>query len=164
MIRKKLLIGTFMSENNTNTTSVSRTPSYTIYKPNGQGNGGAVSFAFNRSKGAVFVEAASQSGDKQFAWQDKIIMKWGLSDLGSILAGLQGKQPQVKLFHQNDRGNSACSLVSRQDAAQAPFLFSISRQTTENRQVQKVAITFSDAEAVILENALRIAVSRLLAW
>ncbi len=153
-----------MSGTNTNTTSISRTPSYTIYKPNGQGSGGAISFSFNRAKGAVFVEAASQSGEKQFAWQDKIIMKWGLSDLGSIVAGLQGKQPQIKLFHQNDRGNSACSLISRQDSGPVPFLLCVSRQISENRQVQKVAITLSDSEAVILESALRIAVSRLLGW
>lgn len=50
---------------------------YAIYKPNQRGTGGVVRFNLNAEKGAVFVEAAAQSGEKQFDWDSKIIMKWG---------------------------------------------------------------------------------------
>ena len=137
---------------------------YTVYKPNNRGDGGAVSFTLNESKGAVFVEAANQNGERQFDWGSKIIMKWGLSDLGSILSGLQGANPQTKLFHQTSRANSACSLIGRQNSDQAPFFLSVSRQDAETKEVRKVAITLSDSEAAILETAIRTAINRLLRW
>ena len=34
---------------------------YAIYKPNGRGNGGVIRFEFNRTKGAVFVDATTQA-------------------------------------------------------------------------------------------------------
>lgn len=148
-----------------NEAHVSRPPAYTIYKPNSRGSGGAVSFSLNSGKGAVFVEAANQKGERQFDWENKIIMKWGLSDLGSILSGLRGRQPQVKLFHQTERSNSACALNARENPEQgAPFLFTISRQESADRQVRKVAVTLSESEAAILETALEHAILRILAW
>lgn len=141
-----------------------RIPPYTIYKPNSRGDGGAVSFSLNKAKGAVFVEAANQSGERQFDWENKIIMKWGLPDLGAILAGLQGREPKAQLFHQTEKANSACSLVHREDPDQAPFLISVSRQDAEDKTVRKVTITLSIAEAAILETAIRTAISRVLLW
>ncbi|MGL5018937.1 MAG: hypothetical protein ACRDBP_12450 [Luteolibacter sp.] len=76
-----------------------RTSEYAIYKPNSRGNGGVVRFGLNKLKACMFVDAAAQSGDKQFDWENKITMKWGLSDIGSALAALQGRVPQAKLFH-----------------------------------------------------------------
>ena len=61
-----------------------RSPEYAIYKPNSRGSGGVVRFGLNPAKAAVFVEAAAQSGEKQFDWENKIIMKWGLPDLGTV--------------------------------------------------------------------------------
>jgi hypothetical protein len=141
-----------------------RTPSYTIYKPNSHGNGGAISFSLNRNKGAVFIEAANQSGERQFDWENKIIMKWGLSDLGSILAGLQNRNPQTKLFHQTEKANSACGLSFRGDSEKAPFLLSVSRQSSSDKQVRKVAVTLTESESSVLETALKTAINRILGW
>ena len=141
-----------------------RIPPYTIYKPNNRGDGGAVSFSLNKAKGAVFVEAANQSGERQFDWENKIIMKWGLQDLGAILAGLQGREAETKLFHQTEKANSACTLMSRENPDQAPFLIAVSRQDAEDKQVRKVTITLSMAEAAILETAIRTAIGRVLLW
>ena len=74
---------------------------YAIYKPNGRGNGGVIRFEFNRTKGAVFVDAATQSGEKQFDWESKITMKWGLSDLGTV----------IRRSHQNKTSGSARGLT-----------------------------------------------------
>ena len=137
---------------------------YAIYKPNGRGNGGVIRLELNRTKGAVFVDAASQSGDKQFDWEQKITMKWGLNDLGSVLATLQGRQSQAKLFHQSEKASSAFELSFRDDPQKAPYLMVMSRQETASKSVRKVTIPVTHAEAAILETALRAAITRLLGW
>lgn len=144
--------------------AANRVDDYAIYKPNSRGNGGVIRFGLNRAKGAVFVDAAAQSGERQFDWDQKVTMKWGLADLGGALAVLQGRQPQVKLFHQSDKANSACELSLRDDPKHAPYLLSVSRQDDADKTVRKVTIPVTHAEAAILETALRSAVVRLLQW
>jgi hypothetical protein len=144
--------------------TIERAPEYAIYKPNSRGTGGVVRFGFNPAKGAVFVEVAAQSGEKQFDWENKIIMKWGMADLGAVLAALQGRQSQAKLFHQSERANSAFELNYQDDPERAPYLLSISRQAAEDKSLRKVTIPISHGEAAVLETALRAAITRLLAW
>lgn len=141
-----------------------RLPDYAIYKPNNRGSGGVIRFGLNPVKAAVFVDAASQSGEKQFDWDQKIIMKWGLSDLGAALAVLQGRQPQSKLFHQSEKANSAFELVTRDDPDHAPFLMTISRQDAVDKSLRKVTIPITHAEAAVLETIFRVAVTRILGW
>jgi len=145
-------------------TPIDRTPEYAIYKPNARGSGGVVRFGLNLAKAAVFVDAANQSGEKQFDWESKITMKWGLSDLGATLATLQGRQPQAKLFHQSEKANSAFELTFQDDPARAPYLLSISRQSSTDKSLRKVTIPLGHGEAAVLEAALRVAVTRLLGW
>lgn len=152
------------SQSNGGTAPADRTPDYAIYKPNSRGTGGVVRFGLNKAKGAMFVDAASQSGEKQFDWEAKITMKWGLSDLGPVLATLQGRQPQAKLFHQSEKANSAFELTLRDDPERAPYLVSISRQDAADKSLRKVSIPLSHGEAAVLETALRAAVTRLLRW
>jgi len=144
--------------------SIERTPDYAIYKPNSRGSGGVVRFGLNRAKGAVFVDAAAQSGEKQFDWENKITMKWGLSDIGPVLATLQGRQPHAKLFHQSEKANSAFELTPKEDPERAPYLMSISRQDSADKSLRKVTIPLTHGEAAIIETALRAAVNRLLRW
>ena len=137
---------------------------YAIYKPNGRGSGGVIRFELNREKSSVFVDAAAQSGEKQFDWDRKITMKWGLVDIGNVLATLQGRQAQTKLFHQSERANSAFELTYQTDPERAPYLMSLSRQETSDKTLRKVTIPVSHGEAAIIETALRSAVVRLLGW
>ncbi|MEY3896919.1 MAG: hypothetical protein RLZZ214_2440 [Verrucomicrobiota bacterium] len=141
-----------------------RSAEYAIYKPNSRGSGGVVRFGLNPAKGAVFVDAAAQSGEKQFDWETKITMKWGLSDLGSALAALQGREPQAKLFHKSEKANSAFELTYQDDPERAPYLLSISRQDAADKSLRKVTIPVSHSEAAVLETALRTAVTRILGW
>ena len=141
-----------------------RSSDYAIYKPNSRGTGGVVRFGLNRAKASIFVDAALQSGEKQFDWENKIIMKWGLADVGSALAALQGRVPQAKLFHQSEKGNSACDLVFQDDPERAPYLLMISRQDAGDKSLRKVTIPLSHGEAAVLEAALRTAVARILNW
>jgi hypothetical protein len=144
--------------------SAIRLPEYPIYKPNSRGTGGVIRFSLNPGKAAVFVEAANQSGEKQFDWERKIIMKWGFADLGAVLAVLQGRQPEAKLFHKTENATSAFGLVFRNEPDRAPYLMSVSRQENADKSLRKVTIPITHAEAAVLETALRAATVRLLAW
>jgi hypothetical protein len=141
-----------------------RSSDYAIYKPNSRGTGGVVRFGLNPAKASIFVDAASQSGDKQFDWENKFTMKWGFQDIGQILATLQGRLPQAKLFHQSEKANSACELTYQDDPARSPYLLSISRQITADKSLRKVTIPLTHGEAAVLEAALRAAIGRILAW
>jgi hypothetical protein len=141
-----------------------RPADHTIYKPNGRGRGGVVRFGLNLAKGAVFVEAAPQSGERQFDWENKITMKWGLSDLGSALAVLQGRMPKAKLFHQTATANSAFELAVREDPERAPLGMTVSRQEVVGKALRKVSIPLTHGEAAVLETVLRTAVARLVGW
>ena len=137
---------------------------YAIFKPNSRGNGGMVRFGLNPAKAALFVNAAVQTGEKQFDWDNRITMKWGLADVGQVLATLQARQPQAKLFHQTEKANSAFDLTLRDDPERAPYSLSISRQDAADKSVRKVSIPLTHGEAAVLETALRVAVSRLIGW
>jgi hypothetical protein len=138
--------------------------SYPIYKPNSRGNGSVIRFGFNREKACMFVEAATQCGEKQFDWERKIIMKWALSDIGSVLATLQGRTTQTKLFHQSEKANSTFEVIFREDPTRAPYLMSISRQDATDKALRRVLIPVTHAEASVLETALHNAVTGILNW
>jgi len=139
-------------------------PEYAIYKPNARGSGGVVRFELNREKGAVFLDAANQSGEKKFDWEKKITMKWGMSDLGSVLAVLERRAPTAKLFHQTENANSAFELATQSDPERAPYFIHVSRQDAKTKEVHKVAIPLSHAEAAVLETLLKAAVVRIAGW
>jgi Whirly transcription factor len=141
-----------------------RAVEYAIYKPNARGSGGVVRFGLNRAKACLFVDATNQSGEKQFDWENKITMKWTLSDLGTVLATLQGRMPQAKLFHQSERANSAFELTRQEDPDRAPYLLLISRQNAADKSLRKVMLPLSHGEAAVLETALQTAIARLLNW
>lgn len=141
-----------------------RLPEHAIYKPNAKGSGGVIRFGLNPAKGAVFLDAAPQSGERQFDWENKVTMKWGLPDLGAALAVLQGREASAKLFHKSERANSACELRRRDDPDRAPYLMGVSRQEAADKSVRKVTIPITHAEAAVLEQVLQAAVRRLLGW
>ena len=146
------------------TPTTERSVEYAIYKPNSRGTGGVVRFGLNKAKACLFVDAANQSGEKQFDWENKMTMKWGLSDLGTVIAVLQGRQPQAKLFHQSEKANSAFELTRQDDPERAPYLLTISRQSSADKSLRKITLPLGHGEAAVLETALQTAVTRLLGW
>jgi hypothetical protein len=138
--------------------------SHPIYKPNSRGTGGVVRFSLNPSKAAMFVDAASQCGERQFAWDQKFTMKWDLSDIGAALSVLQRRQPLAKLFHQSEKASSICELIARDDPNHAPYLLTLSRQDLATKDLHKVAIPLTHPEAAVLECVLQSAVPRILGW
>ena len=139
---------------------------YTIYKPARSGKGGALRFELNPETPAVFVEGARQEeGEvRKFAWKSKIVMKWGLSDVGEALAVLERRQPEAKLFHQTKKGNSAFELKSQPERKPPNYFVTISRQRADTKEVDKLGISVSPAEAAILASLFRHAAVVLAGW
>lgn len=88
-----------------------RGPNYKIYKPLKKADSGAaLQFNYAADIQALFIEAARQKGDKlpvgdknQFDWENKIMFKLGLVDIGQILLVLSGKKATVDLIHKSER-------------------------------------------------------------
>jgi len=139
-------------------------PDYAIYKPNGRGTGGVVRLSLSRAKSCVFVDAANQCGERQFDWESKITMKWAVPDLGAILATLQGRLPEAKLFHRTDKANTALNLTRQDNPDRAPYLLAISRQDAIDSSVRKIIVPATHSEAAVLETILRAAITRILGW
>lgn len=139
-------------------------PQYAIFKPNNRGTGGVARFGLSCLKSCVFLETANQSGERQFDWDEKIIMKWGISDLGAVLAVLQRRMPEAKLFHRTDKADTALSLVRQEEKDRAPYLLSISRQSTSDGSAKRMAIPLTHSEVAILEAIIRSAIARILKW
>ncbi len=137
---------------------------YPIYKPNSRGDGGVIRFGLNLSKRAIFVDAASQNGERQFDWDNKVTMKWGLSDIGEVLSVLRGRIPQAKLFHRTDKANSAVEFARRDDPELAPFFMTLSRQEAADKSLRRVSIPVTHAEAAVLEVLLQGAVTQMVGW
>jgi hypothetical protein len=141
-----------------------RLPDYAVYKPNARGSGGVMRFSLNRGKAAVFVDAALQSGDRAFDWENKMTMKWALSDLGQVVAVLSGREDQTKLFHQSEKANSVFEMIRQDDPKRMPYLLTLSRQGIDDQSVKKVFLPLNHGEAAILEVALKRAIEGLLKW
>ena len=147
-----------------NNTGKLHLPQFTLYKPNNRGTGGVVRFGLNRERAAVFVDGANQSGEKQFDWEKKITMKWGLSDLGTALAVLERRAPEAKLFHKTEKSNSTFELTAQDSPDRAPYFIHMSHQDVATKQVKKVAIPLAHGEAAVLDTLLKTAVVRLMGW
>jgi len=139
-------------------------PQYAIYKPNNRGTGGVVRLGLSQAKSCVFLEAANQSGERQFDWESKIIMKWGLPDLGSVLALLQGRSTEAKLFHRTEKADTSMLFNRQTEQDRAPYLLSITRKLTADGSAQKTTIPVTHSEAAILQTILTSAITRILEW
>ncbi len=145
-------------------TSQPRDPEFTIYKPNAKGSGAAMRLSLSLSKAAIFTDAAPQNGERQFFWEEKITMKWNLSDIGSLLATLEKYQPEAKLFHQSEKASSTCHLIASDNPERAPFMITLTRQATADRSLRKVTLPITHGEASILRSLLTDACRKIAGW
>ena len=148
---------------------IERLKKYEIYKPNKAVTGGAFQFDLNALKESVFVEAASQKGEQEFDWSNKIVFKLGIADIGKLLAVIEGRKPSCDLFHDAAKAK----LLSEESTAKNTtlslakgsygFFLKVSRQHL-NSSLQAVNIPLSDDEALLLRVLLEKAVERIYGW
>ena len=139
---------------------------YTIYKPVRSGRGGALRFELSPERAAVFVEGAHQEqGElRRFAWAKKIVMKWGLSDIGEALAVIERRQSEAKLFHKTEKANTAFEFKYQPDRTPANFFATISRQREDTKEVDRLGISISPGEASVLAALFRRAAVVISGW
>jgi hypothetical protein len=154
-------------ESEASSTQTSYNPQYAIYKPNSRGSGGVARFGLSCAKSSVFLEVATQSGERQFDWEKKIVMKWGIPDLGAILSLFQGRETEVKLFHRTEKADTSLTLIrqnSQEVKGRAPYMLSVFRQNNGDATSHRVGVPITHAEAAILETLIQSAIQRILRW
>jgi len=124
------------------------------YKNYKDGNGGAIQFKLsvrpikekeNEWIRNVFIEAANQMGDQEFNWKNKIVMKLGLPDIGSIKAVLSRRDSEAKLFHKNPKGNTVFE-IKEQGTGRTGYYMNIKRNPNEGNP-SSVSIPLTNGEA-----------------
>ncbi|MBI2446001.1 hypothetical protein HYV43_06445 [Candidatus Micrarchaeota archaeon] len=138
---------------------------FSIYKPNKTLRGSAVQFDYNPEKESVFVEAAPQSGEKQFDWNQKIVVKVSILELAKLLLVLEGKQPTTKLFHDSTKVPGETTLkntVVELTRGDYGFFMKISSQSDVGLKI--VNVNVSDDEAMALSVLFRRAIGRTYGW
>ncbi len=148
---------------------------YKIFKPNKSLQGAASQWELNAEKGMMFVEFANQktTEDKSvsFDWEDKIVMKLGVSDIGDILATLVGLQDGIGpkdgegrrkgIYHQTDKGNTILQLAKKNGAD--VFYIRISKKP-KNGQPIVATHSMTLGEGMVLSTLLRRAIEVIHLW
>lgn len=138
---------------------------FRIYKPTKDGKGSAskIQLRVDKDKVLCFLESVKQipgqdeQGNQKFAWTDKdsrVTMKLESVDIGNILALLNSGHG-VKLFHQNDNGNTALELKEADKGNGYSYRLS-SKKTDGKVNAVSHLISFGEAETikVLLQSVL----------
>jgi hypothetical protein len=152
------------------------TKSFQIYKPRREGGGCASQWELSSGKGAVFLEMAAQVGkmegdeNARFDWSNKLTMKLGITDLGEIIACLEGRQMGIGpfkegkhrgLFHKSAKGTASLRL---DEAAQGPGWHLKIGVQQEGAAVENLSHSITPGEGAALLVLLRVAVERIYGW
>lgn len=139
-----------------------------FYKANKRITGAAMQFDLNAKRECVFLEAAKQTEERRFGWENKLVFKLGVTDAAKILTVLGGKADKTDLFH--DPGKSKFvtqskvknTALSVQKAGYGYYL-KLSMQGNDG-SVESVQIALSDDEAIVLKLMLETAIKRIYNW
>ncbi len=114
-------------------------------------------------KGCVFFEIAnalpSSGTDTRMDWSNKIVMKIGVNDIAQMLYGLRTRAPEIKLYHQNDSGSSACNIKPGNEGS---FSFSIFKKMGE--QTSQASLFLSGPDVMVLTTLLQASLPVTLGW
>ncbi len=144
-----------------------------LYKPNKTGNGCASSWELSYKeqekwdKYQMFLVIAPQEGDddkgnNKFGWKTAAItVNLGEPDISSLLATIDRRQPESKLFHESPAGgNKGISLVQNDKGG---FYLNVSYQDKE-KKLTKYSHSIAPAEAAILSVLLKRAIEIIYDW
>ena len=138
------------------------------YKPNKGGAGAAVQFDLNAEKQSVFVEIARQSGEKAFNWQEKMVFKLALSDMGKLLLVLRDKVKTTQLFHDPSKGEYALAKETKNATLSLTkgdygYFLKVSQQGQDGN-LNSIQMALADDEALVLSIMLEKAVEKSVGW
>lgn len=114
-------------------------------------------------RGCVFFEIANaidpNAQDTRMDWNNKIVMKIGVNDIAQILYGLRTRQPEIKLYHQNDAGSSSCNIKAGNEGS---FGFSIFKKVGE--QSSNSSLFLSGPDVLVLCSLLEASLPVTQGW
>lgn len=158
-----------------------RPKEFRIYKPYKENEGSASAFQmkvtidpeekWNKKNVELFWVATNQVGinketkNPSFGWDDpksSATMKLGLVDVGELLVILQGKKPDITLYHQNKSGNTIVKMKQAQSKSGPVLNFQMSSKRGES--LVRVNHNISQGEAQVLSQLLRDFVSEYHKW
>ncbi len=145
-----------------------RLPKLEFYKPNRESHGAAVQFDLAVDKQCIFLEASNQNGEHSFDWQNKLVVKLDIVDVGKLLAVLNRAAGQTKIFHDPSKregyaGTTLNNTIEFMKGTQYGFYLKISQQSSD-RSVKAVSLPLSDDEAQVLRVLLEKAIERIYGW
>lgn len=149
--------------------------SFKIFKPRNNGEGAASQWELNKDKECMFVEFALQNETKDhsysFDWNNKAIMKLGLTDIGEILATLtdlqngmgplDGEGRSKGIYHQTPKGNTILQLAKNKKTT-GYFIRLSQKLQGQDPKVFQHAITFAEVSLLIV--LLRRAIQQIYDW
>ncbi len=147
-------------------------PYWNVYKPlSKDGAGAALQFSYDAFKRAIFLEATQQKGAKlpigdknQFDWDNKIVFKIGVTDIGKLLPLLNGREKKVTCLHsQPDSGRTSVLEVIAGVYQDKPN-FQVKLSRTADGNTQRVSMFFSQEEMGILAHFIRESLTRMLGF
>lgn len=140
-----------------------------IYKANKNKNGAAAQFKMSRDQTCLFLELAKQTADMKssapYDWKNqRILVKLGPPDIGKMLALLHGTlplpakggDPDLKLYHQTDKGNKVITMRRQ------PLGYYLEVSASENNIKIRMPVTVDEGE--LLAIVLRKAYELILGW
>ena len=105
-------------------------------------------------EGCMFFEAARaipNDPDGRIDWNNKIIMKIGVNDIGQMVAFLSGKTDTCKLFHKNSSG--AASTLEMSVGEKGSVGVRIAKKVGDT--VTDARLYLSGSDSIILEELLK---------
>ncbi len=147
---------------------------YQIYKPRKENKGGASTWSLptknknkeedKRRNESMFLEMSQQIGEKEFDWKNKLIMKLGISDIGSLISVLEKRENETKLFHENSKGNSTLEFKKYLDKNKQDRGWILTMGIKREDKLTRVSHSITRAEGAILLILLRQAVLQIYDW
>ena len=113
-------------------------------------------------EGCVFFEMASAikgDPDGRIDWKNKVIMKIGVNDIGQILAFLNGKASECKLFHKSKTGSSTCEMTAGTNGSLG---VKIGKKSGETSLFSSMYL--SPGDIVVLRTMLTSGLPKMLGW
>lgn len=173
-------------ENNATTPSTTYYPEYRLYKPNNSKTGAASKLQLKVKQERfrevyLFWESAQQTGldekgNASFGWNDplrKVTFKMEATDIGEILAVLNGKKVFAgmpskdgkggSIFHKNEKGNTVFKFSRMEKEGSVAYWLQITSKKNDGPLVE-VKHVISVAEAEIIRIVLTDAVSLIYNW
>lgn len=150
-------------------------PYYNIYKPLAKADAGAaLQFSYDPIKGAIFLEATRQQGERlpigdknQFDWSNKIVFKMGVTDVGQLLLVLNGRKTTVECLHSGqDKAHTSVLKLNKQSGDYDNYCLKLTRtdKTEGSKTTKSVQIYIDHHEMAILAQFMRESLNRMLGF